>query len=77
VGALLGLALVAAAVDPLSPGAAESLAWLDGWIAAYVAACARLVAWLPFAQLHGASALAATAGPLLLTAYAWRRWRRS
>ena len=77
VGALLGLALVAAAVDPLSPGLAETLAWLDGWIAAYVAACARLVASLPFAQLHGASALAATAGPLLLTAYAWRRWRRS
>jgi competence protein ComEC len=77
VGALLGLALVAAAVDPLSPSAAETLAWFDGWIAAYVAACARLVAWLPFAQLHGASALAAAAGPLLLTAYAWRRWRRS
>jgi len=77
VGALLGLALVAAAVDPLSPAVAETLAWFDGWIAAYVAACARLVAWLPFAQLRGASALAAAAGPLLLTAYAWRRWRRT
>ena len=77
VGVLLGLALVAAAVDPLSPGVAGTMAWFDGWIAAYVAACARLVAWLPFAQLHGASALAAAGGPLLLTAYAWWRWRRS
>ena len=77
VGVLLGLALVAAAVDPLSPGMAETLAWVDGWIAAYVAACARLVASLPFAQLHGTAAVVAAAGPLLLTAYAWRRWRKS
>lgn len=77
VGLLLGLALVAAAVDPIAPGIAEALAWLDGWIAAYVAACARLVASVPFAQLRGGAALVATAVPLLLTAYAWRRWRKS
>jgi competence protein ComEC len=77
VGVLLGLALAAAAVDPLAPAVAELLAWLDGWIAAYVAACARAVAAVPFAQLHGAAAVGATAGPLLLAAYAWRRWRTS
>jgi competence protein ComEC len=77
VGVLLGLALVAAAVDPVAPGVAVTLASLDGWIAAYVAACARLVASVPFAQLRGGPAIVAAAGPLLLTAYAWRRWRRS
>ena len=77
VGLLLGLAFAAAAVDPVAPGVAAALAWLDGWIAAYVAGCARLVAAVPFAQLHGAPALVATVGPLLLTAYAWRRWLKS
>jgi hypothetical protein len=77
VGLLLGLALVAAAVDPVAPGVAETLAWLDGWIAAYVAVCARFIASAPFAQLRGGPAIVATAGTLLLTAYAWRRWRRS
>ena len=77
VGLLLGLALVAAAIDPVAPGIAETLAWLDGWIAAYVAVCARLIASAPFAQLRGGPAIVATAGTLLLTAYAWRRWRRS
>ncbi len=77
VGLLLGLALVAAAIDPIAPGIAEALAWLDGWIAAYVAACARLIASVPFAQLRGGAALVAMAVPLLLTAYAWRRWRKS
>ncbi len=77
IGLLLGLALVAAAIDPVAPGIAETLAWADGWIAAYVAACARLVASVPFSQLRGGPAVIAAAGPLLLTAYAWRRWRRS
>ena len=77
VGLLLGLALVAAAIDPVAPGVAETLAWLDGWIAAYVAVCARLIASVPFAQLRGGPAIIATAGPLLVTAYAWRRWWRS
>jgi competence protein ComEC len=77
VGVLLGLALVAAAIDPVAPALAAALAWLDGWIAAYVAGCARVVAAVPFAQLHGVAAVAATAGPLVLAAYAWRRWRTS
>ncbi len=75
VGVLLGLALIAAAVDPVAPGVAAALAWLDGWIAAYVAGCARLIASVPFAQLRGAPALVATALTLLLAAAAWHRWR--
>jgi competence protein ComEC len=75
VGVLLGLALIAAAVDPVAPGLAAALAWLDGWIAAYVAGCARLIASVPFAQLRGAPALVATVLTLLLTAAAWHRWR--
>ena len=77
VGVLLGLALIAAAVDPVSPGAARLLAWLDGWIAAYVAACARLVGAVPFAQLRGPAALAATVLPLLAVAALWHRASRS
>ncbi len=77
VGLLLGLAFATAAVAPVAPELAGSLAWLDGWLAAYVAGCARLVGAAPFAQLHGAAAAVATAGPLLLAAYAWRRWRRT
>jgi len=75
VGLLLGLALVAAAVDPLAPGLAAALAWFDGWIAAYVAGCAQAVAAVPFAQLHGAAAVAATVLPLLAAAAAYRRYR--
>ena len=75
VGLLLGLALARAAVEPVSPQAAEALAWLDGWIAAYVTTCARLVAAVPFAQLHGFPAVVATVLPLLATAAAWHRFR--
>jgi competence protein ComEC len=74
---LLVLALAAAAVHPLWAPASAVLSWLAGWCAAYLAACARLVASAPFAQVRsppGAAALA-TVG-LLLAAYAWRRrWR--
>src|SRR5439155_20006545 len=40
---LLGLGLAAAAVAPVSGGAAATLAALNGWCAAYLAGCARLV----------------------------------
>ncbi len=39
VGPLLGLAFAAAAVDPVAPSLAAGLAWLNGWIAAYIAFC--------------------------------------
>ncbi len=77
VGPLLGLAFAAAAVDPVAPSLAAALAWLNGWLAAYIALCARLVAAVPVAQAHGPGAALAAAGSLLAAAYAWRRWRTS
>jgi competence protein ComEC len=77
VGPLLGLALVTAAVDPFAPSLAALLAQANGWIAAYVAGCARLVAAVPFAQVSGRGAALAAAGALVSAAYAWRRWRTS
>jgi competence protein ComEC len=56
-GAILGLGLAAAALDPLVPQAAESVAGVNGWLAAYLAAVARLVASLPLAQLRSGLAL--------------------
>jgi competence protein ComEC len=44
---LLGLAFGAALVDPVCPPLAELLAWANGWLAAYVTACARGVAAVP------------------------------
>jgi competence protein ComEC len=77
VGLLLGLALTSAVVDPVAPFLAEGLAWLNGWLAAYTASCAGLVAALPFAQASGRGAAIAGVGSLVLAAYAWRRWQRS
>jgi competence protein ComEC len=75
---LLGLALAAALLDPVAPGAAAALAGLAGWCAAWLALCARAIGGLPFAQVsstRGGLALAACALPA--AAYAWRRWRSS
>jgi competence protein ComEC len=75
---LLGLGLATAAATPLSGETAATLADLNGWCAAYLAGCARLVGGLPFAQIRSGRAAAVLAGGLLLgTAYAWRRWRPS
>jgi len=77
VGVLLGLGLVTACVDLVAPGAAALLASLNGWIAVYIAACARAVAAAPFAQATGRAAAAAGLGALVAAAYAWRRWQTS
>ena len=53
---VLGLGLLAAAVDPVSPGAAAGLAALAGWAAAWLELVARVVARLPNAQLGARSA---------------------
>jgi competence protein ComEC len=58
VAPLLGMALAAATLDPILPSAAAALAWANGWLAAYLAWCARLVGGLPYAQLTSASGLA-------------------
>jgi competence protein ComEC len=75
VGPLLGFAFAAAAFDPVAPPLAAALAWLNGWVAAYIALCARAVAAIPVAQAHGRGAALAAAGSFAAAAYAWRRWR--
>jgi competence protein ComEC len=75
---LLGLAFASAAVAPLVPPAASALAWINGWLAAYIATCARAIGGLPGAQIRSTSALLLlVAGALLAAAYAWPRWRPS
>jgi competence protein ComEC len=75
VAPLLGLAFATAVIEPVAPPLASALAWLNGWLAAYVVLCARAVAWVPFAQVQGRGAALAAAGSLAAAAYAWRRWR--
>ena len=77
VAPLLGLAFAAAAVDPVSPSLASTLAWANGWVAAYIAFAARVVAAVPFAQASGRGASLAAAVAFAAAAYAWRRWRTS
>lgn len=77
VAPLLALAFAAAMVDPVSPQLAAILAWLNGWVAAYVVACARAVSAVPGAQATGRGAALAVSGALVAAAYAWRRWRTS
>jgi competence protein ComEC len=74
---LLGLALGAAIVAPLSPAAAAALAWLNGWCAAYLVLVARLVGGLPIAQITSPrSVLLLLAGVFFLAAYALpSRWQ--
>jgi competence protein ComEC len=68
---VLGLGLLAAAVDPIAPGAAASLAWLAGWGAAWLELVARVVASLPSAQVGPVGALALLAAG----ATAWALFR--
>jgi competence protein ComEC len=53
---VLGLGLLAAAVDPIAPDAAAALAWLAGLAAAWLELVARLVAALPGAQIGARTA---------------------
>jgi competence protein ComEC len=68
VAPLLGLALVCSALDPLLPAAAGALAWLNGWLAAYLAGVARLFGGLPHAQLASWKALVGVCGAVGLFA---------
>ena len=56
---VLSLGLLAAVVEPVSPGAAAALAWGAGWAAAWIELVARLVASLPAAQIGSRTALVA------------------
>ncbi|MBA3380467.1 MAG: ComEC/Rec2 family competence protein [Actinobacteria bacterium] len=58
--AVLGLGLLAAAADPVSPQAASALAWLAGWAAAWLELVARVFGSLPGAQVGARTAVAAT-----------------
>ncbi len=78
VAPLLALAFAAALVGLVFPPAAASIAWLNGWCAAYLAGCARVVGGLPGAQVTSTRSLV----ELLIVgvgvcAYAWRRWLSS
>jgi len=74
VAPLLGLALVSALVAPVAHGPAVVLAWVNGWCAAYLAACARFFGGLPGAQIRSPAAAALlAAGVLVAAAYAWQR----
>jgi competence protein ComEC len=65
VAPILGLALVSTALDPVLPEAASVLAWINGWLAAYLAGCARFFGALPHAQVTSWKALAAPAALIL------------
>ena len=78
IGPLLGLALVGSLIQPLLPSAAVALAFVNGWVAVYIATCARLVGGLPFAQIDSGAAVCVLLGtPLaLLALQRLPRWRR-
>ena len=73
-----GLALLTALLDHVLPQAALAAAWLNGWLAAYIAGCARLVGGLPGAQVSSEAVLAAAGLIALLVVAAFRlpAWRR-
>ncbi|HWB57620.1 MAG TPA: DNA internalization-related competence protein ComEC/Rec2 [Gaiellaceae bacterium] len=72
VAPLLGLALAASALHPFLPDAAAALTWVDGWLAAYLAFCARTVGGLPHAQATSATVLGLVGGALVLGALGLR-----
>jgi competence protein ComEC len=78
VAPLLAIGLTGALVEPVLPSATVALAWVNGWVAAYVAWCARVIAGLPHARVGSGVAVAVLlAAPLLLVGL--RRlppWRR-
>ncbi len=67
VAPLLGLGLLSAVVYPLLPDVATLVASLDGWLAAYLSACARMVAGLPYARI-GALPMLGVVGAVV---FAW------
>jgi competence protein ComEC len=71
---LLGLSFATAGLAALSPAAAAVLAWVNGWVAAYIAFCAHLVGSLPGAEVTTVEQLAAVLAAGLAVAYvAYRR----
>jgi competence protein ComEC len=78
VAPLLWLSFATVAVAPVAPGVAAAIAWLNGWFAAYLATCARVVAAVPGAQVRSSRGVAAAAAVVLFAAaYAWHRGQRA
>jgi ComEC/Rec2-related protein len=78
VAPLLGLSFATAGVAAVAPGLAASLAWLNSWCAAYLAACARFMGGLPGAQVRSGWAVVALAAVAVsAAAYAWQRGERA
>jgi competence protein ComEC len=73
-----GLALLTALLDHALPPAAVAAAWLNGWLAAYIATCAWLVGGLPGAELDSEIVFVAAALVALIVLAAARlpAWRR-
>jgi competence protein ComEC len=78
VAPMLALALVCALLVPIAPHVATALAWVNGWLAAYLATCAHAFGSLPGAQVTSGRAAAALAlGAAGAAAYAWRGGERA
>ena len=73
-----GLALATALFAQIVPPAALAAAWLNGWLAAYIAGCARIVGGLPGAQLDSKVAAVAVGLVAIFVLVAMRlpAWRR-
>lgn len=69
---LLGLGLASAVVEPLVPAVAAALAEANGWLAAYVAGCARVVGELPGAQTSSPATLGLLAAAIAIVVVAAR-----
>jgi competence protein ComEC len=59
VGPLLALSFAAALADPVSPAVAALIASANGWLAAYLAWCARFAAGLPGAVVSSSAGVGA------------------
>jgi competence protein ComEC len=76
VAPILGLGLLAALSGTVLPGPAAALAWVNGWLAAYLAWCARFIGGLPFAQIRSGAVLLGIVALVALTVLVWRVPRR-
>lgn len=77
VAPILGLGLLAALLDLVLPGAAASLAWVNGWLVSYLAWLARTVSGLPGAVVASPTAIALGALVLVTAIGVSRAPRRS
>jgi competence protein ComEC len=73
-----GLGLLTALLEQLLPPAALGAAWVNGWLAAYISGCARLIGGLPGAEVSSKAAVAAAACIVAIVWVAARlpAWRR-